>query len=72
MTNHFIDWQNKKRKNMSYREILVKQISELEQKIASDSLEKEVLQKELSRLKLAEYEEEWKETQERRLLQEGC
>ena len=57
---------------MSYRELLLKQITELENKIASDSTEKEILQKELGRLKLAEYEEDWRETLEQRLLQEGC
>lgn len=57
---------------MSYREILLKQIAELEQKIQKDSAEKDVLEKELNRLKIAEYEEEWKETLEKRLLQEGC
>ena len=57
---------------MSYRENLLKQIAELESKIASDSAEKQDLEKELKRLKLAEYEEEWRETQEIRLLQEGC
>jgi len=57
---------------MSYRELLLKQIAELENKIASDSAEKEILQKELGRLKLAEYEEDWRETLEQRLLQEGC
>ena len=57
---------------MSYRELLIKQIAELENKIASDSTEKEILQKELGRLKLAEYEEDWRETLEQRLLQEGC
>ncbi len=57
---------------MSYRELLLKQIAELEQKIASDTSEKEILEKELNRLKLAEYEEEWRETLEHRLLQEGC
>ena len=57
---------------MSYREVLLKQIAELENKIASDSAEKQDLEKELKRLKLAEYEEEWRETQEIRLLQEGC
>ena len=31
-----------------------------------------ILEKELNRLKLAEYEEEWRETLEIRLLQEGC
>jgi hypothetical protein len=57
---------------MSYRELLLKQIAELENKIASDCAEKEILEKELNRLKLAEYEEEWRETLEQRLLQEGC
>ena len=57
---------------MSYRELLLKQIAELENKIASDSAEKEILEIELNRLKLAEYEEEWRETLEQRLLQEGC
>jgi hypothetical protein len=57
---------------MSYRELLLKQIAELEQKIASDTSEKEILEKELNRLKLAEYEEDWRETLEQRLLQEGC
>ena len=57
---------------MSYREVLLKQIEELETKIATDSAEKEILEKELKRLKLAEYEEDWRETLEQRLLQEGC
>lgn len=57
---------------MSYREVLLKQIAELETKIATDSAEKEILEKELKRLKLAEYEEDWRETLEQRLLQEGC
>jgi hypothetical protein len=57
---------------MSYREVLLKQIAELETKIATDSAEKEILEKELNRLKLAEYEEDGRETLEQRLLQEGC
>jgi hypothetical protein len=57
---------------MSHREVLLKQIAELENKIASDSAEKQDLEKKLKSLKLAEYEEEWRETQEIRLLQEGC
>ena len=57
---------------MSYRQLLLKQIAELEKKIASDSSEKEILEKELNRLKLAEYEEDGRETLEQRLLQEGC
>ena len=54
---------------MSYKEILLKQIVELEEKIASDSSEKEILQKELNRLKVAEFEEDIKESRERQLLQ---
>jgi hypothetical protein len=57
---------------MSYREILLKQIAELEKKIESDSAEREILQKELQRLKRAEFEEDIRESNERRLLQEGC
>ena len=57
---------------MSHREVLLKQIAELENKIASDSAEKQDLEKKLKSLKLAEYEEEWRDTQEIRLLQEGC
>ena len=57
---------------MSHREVLLKQIAELENKIASDSAEKQDLENKLKSLKLAEYEEEWRETQEIRLLQEGC
>ena len=57
---------------MSYREVLLKQIADLENKIASDSAEKQDLEKKLKRLKLAEYEEDWRETLEQRLLQEGC
>ena len=57
---------------MSHREVLLKKIAELENKIASDSAEKQDLEKKLKSLKLAEYEEEWRETHEIRLLQEGC
>lgn len=54
---------------MSYREILVNQIAELEQKIASDSSDKQILEKQLAKLKLAEFEEDIKESRERQLLQ---
>lgn len=53
---------------MSYREILLKQIAELEQKIESDSAEKEILQKELQRLKRAEFEEDIRDSYDQRLL----
>jgi hypothetical protein len=56
---------------MSYRNLLLKQIAELEQKIASDTADKVELEKQLRSLKLAEFEEDMRETQERRLLREG-
>lgn len=53
---------------MSYREYLIKQIQELEQKITTDSSEKKKLEDELNRLRIAEFEEEMREGQEQRLL----
>jgi len=53
---------------MSYRENLVKQILELEEKITKDSTLKSALEGELNRLRIAEFEEEMRETQEQRLL----
>lgn len=53
---------------MSYREELLKQILELEKKISSDSAQKSALEKELNRLRMAEFEEEMRESQEQRLL----
>jgi hypothetical protein len=53
---------------MSYREHLVKQIQELERRIALDSNEKSKLEQELNRLRIAEFEEEMREGQEQRLL----
>ena len=57
---------------MSYRDILSKQILELEQKISKDTAEKEILQQQLNKLRIAEFEEDMRETQEKKLLQEGC
>ncbi len=53
---------------MSYREVLLKQILELEEKISKDSTLKAALESELNRLRIAEFEEEMKESQEQRLL----
>ena len=54
--------------NMSYREMLLKQIRELEIKIAEAQGDKAVLEKELNRLQIAEFEEEMRESSEQRLL----
>jgi len=47
---------------MSYRDILKKQIQELEQKISNDIAEKDELEKQLHKLKLAEFEEDMRES----------
>ena len=46
---------------MSYRKLLQKQIAELEQKIAEAEGDKKELQAQLSRLMIAEYEEDCRE-----------
>ena len=53
---------------MSYREELSKRILELEEKISSDIAQKSALEKELNRLRMAEFEEEMREAQEQHLL----
>ena len=54
----FGDCCDKRKKIMSYRDILKKQIAELEQKIQSAQGEKSELEKQLNRLKVAEFEED--------------
>lgn len=49
---------DKRRKIMSYRDILKKQIAELEQKIQSAQGEKSELENQLNKLKVAEFEED--------------
>ena len=69
MINQLIGcWSNKRKMNMSYREMLLKQIRELELKIAEAQGDKAVLEKELNRLQIAEFEEEMRESSEQRLL----
>jgi hypothetical protein len=53
---------------MSYRDELKTKILELEKKIAKDETEKLQLEIELNKLKLAEFEEDMKESNEQRLL----
>lgn len=57
--------------SMSYRELLLKQITELEQKIASDMADKAELEKQLQKLKLAEFEEDMREEAENQHLLKG-
>ena len=54
----FGDCCDKRKKIMSYRDILKKQIAELEQKIQSAQGEKSELENQLNKLKVAEFEED--------------
>ncbi len=54
--------------SMSYRNLLLKQIAELEQKIATDSADKAELEKQLLKLKLSEFEEDMRESTEQKFL----
>ena len=51
-------YYDKREKIMSYRDILKKQIAELEQKIQSAQGEKSELESQLNKLKVAEFEED--------------
>lgn len=53
---------------MSYKQILKKQIQELEEKISDAKEEKAELQKQLNKLKVLEFEEDIKETDNIQLL----
>jgi hypothetical protein len=53
---------------MSYRDQLRSKIREIEKRIAEDESEKLSLEVELNRLKLAEFEEDIKDSREKRLL----
>jgi hypothetical protein len=53
---------------MTYREELKSKIRDLEKKIAKDETEKLQLEIELNKLKLAEFEEDMKESSEQKLL----
>ena len=53
---------------MSYRQLLLKQIAELEQKIAEAQDDKAELETQLRRLQIAEYEEDLRESQDTQLL----
>ena len=52
----------------SYRLLLKKQIAELEERIKQDQQNKEVLEKELTKLKIAEWEEDAVDSRNEQLL----
>ena len=54
----FGDCCDKRKKIMSYKDILKKQIAELEEKIQSALGEKSELENQLNKLKVAEFEED--------------
>jgi hypothetical protein len=53
---------------MSYRELLIKQIRELERKIAEAQGDKAQLEIELNRLKVSEFEEDMREGSDQQFL----
>jgi len=55
---HGVYSEPNRRKNMSYKDYLNKRITDLEQTISKTSEEKEKIQLELNKLKLAEFEED--------------
>ena len=55
---HGVYSEPNRRKNMSYKEYLNKRITDLEQTLSKTSEEKEKVQVELNKLKLAEFEED--------------
>ena len=54
--------------NMAYKDFLKQKINELEQKIASSTEEKSVIESELNKLRLAEFEEEMASESNQQLL----
>jgi hypothetical protein len=54
--------------SMSYRNLLLKQIAELEQRIANSTADKAELEQQLQKLKLSEFEEDMRESNEQILL----
>ena len=55
---HGVCLEVSRKTNMAYKDFLKQKIKELEQKIASSEEEKTVIQTELNKLRLAEFEEE--------------
>ena len=54
--------------NMAYKDFLKQKINELEQKIASSTEEKSVIEAELNKLRLAEFEEDMASESNQQLL----
>ena len=65
---HGVCSEPNRRKNMSYKEYLNKRIKELEQTMSKTSEEKEKVQVELNKLKLAEFEEDMATESDQQLL----
>ena len=54
--------------NMAYKDFLKQKIKELEEKISSSTEEKKIIQDELNKLRLAEFEEDMREESSQQLL----
>ena len=68
MTKVTIVWCVKRKKSMEYKKILQQQILELEQKIANSTEEKAELEKQLNKLRIAEFQEDMVEENNQVLL----
>ena len=69
MTRQHGDYSEVNRKtNMAYREYLKQKIKELEEKISSSTEEKNAIQEELNKLRIAEFEEDMREESSQQLL----
>jgi len=65
---HGVYSEPNRRKNMSYKEYLNKRIRDLEQTMSKTSEEKEKVEVELNKLKLAEFEEDMATESDQKLL----
>jgi len=69
MTKQHGDYSEVNRKtNMAYKDFLKQKINELEQKIASSTEEKSVIEAELNKMRMAEFEEDMREESSQQLL----
>lgn len=66
--NHSIVWRKRRNKSMSYKEQIKAKIRDLEEKILKDQGAKLELEIELNKLRLTEFEEDMKESQNQKFL----
>ena len=65
---HGVYSEMNRKTNMAYKDFLKQKIKELEEKIVSSTEEKSVIEAELNKLRLAEFEEDMREESSQQLL----